>query len=104
MVRRSSGGFWNVPEGTLHRWLSRFILCLRTLRPCSRSCVSFAENASPPGSRCARQIDLPMENTQPENFPIKVETGRNVFSWAPKVSVVIPAYNVAEFIGDTLDS
>lgn len=47
-----------------------------------------------------------MAMLDPDNkeIPIKVETGRNVFSWAPKVSVVIPAYNVAEFIGDTLES
>lgn len=30
--------------------------------------------------------------------------GRNVFETPPRVSVVIPAYNVAEFIGETLDS
>ncbi len=35
---------------------------------------------------------------------IQVKTGRNVFSWNPTVSVIIPAYNVAEFIGQTLDS
>jgi glycosyltransferase involved in cell wall biosynthesis len=44
------------------------------------------------------------ENNDPENFAVEIDTGRNVFSWAPKVSVVIPAYNVAEFIGDTLES
>ena len=38
------------------------------------------------------------------NFGIQVNVGSNVFSWRPKVSVVIPAYNVAEFISDTLDS
>lgn len=30
--------------------------------------------------------------------------GRNIFTAAPKVSVVIPAYNVAQFIGETVDS
>ena len=35
---------------------------------------------------------------------IEIRTGRNVFSWKPTVSVIIPAYNVAEFIGQTLDS
>lgn len=35
---------------------------------------------------------------------LKIAVGRNVFSWAPKVSVVIPAYNVAGFIAETLES
>ncbi len=35
---------------------------------------------------------------------MQISTGRNVFSWRPKVSVVIPAYNVAAFISETLDS
>lgn len=37
-------------------------------------------------------------------FGAKVVVGRNVFSWRPKVSVIIPAYNVAEYINETLDS
>ncbi len=38
------------------------------------------------------------------NIALKIDTGRNVFSWPPRVSVIIPAYNVAEFIGETLKS
>ncbi len=38
------------------------------------------------------------------NFGVQVAVGRNVFSWRPRVSVVIPAYNVAEYIGETLES
>ena len=45
-----------------------------------------------------------MDSSENYNFGLQVSTGRNVFSWRPKVSVVIPAYNVAEFIGDTLES
>ena len=37
--------------------------------------IRFAESASPPGNQCARQIDLPMENTQSESqviaFPLQ---------------------------------
>jgi glycosyltransferase involved in cell wall biosynthesis len=43
------------------------------------------------------------ENTPPENVSIVAEPPINAPN-APKVSVVIPAYNVAEFIGDTLCS
>lgn len=35
---------------------------------------------------------------------ISKRVGRNVFETPPRVSVVIPAYNVAGFIGETLDS
>lgn len=35
---------------------------------------------------------------------ISVRTGRNVFETPPKVSVVIPAYNSAEYICETIDS
>lgn len=34
----------------------------------------------------------------------RVSTGANVFSWAPEVSIVIPAYNVATYIDETLKS
>lgn len=45
-----------------------------------------------------------MQTTDKKINATKVFVGRNVFSWAPKVSVVIPAYNVAEFIAETLKS
>ncbi len=45
-----------------------------------------------------------METIDRNNIGEKITVGRNVFSWAPKVSVVIPAYNVAEFIAETLKS
>lgn len=45
-----------------------------------------------------------MKSFENYNFGVQVVAGRNVFSWRPKVSVIIPAYNVAEFIGDTLES
>ena len=35
---------------------------------------------------------------------ISKRVGRNVFETPPRVSVVIPAYNAAKFIGETLDS
>lgn len=35
---------------------------------------------------------------------ISKRIGRNVFEKPPRVTVVIPAYNVAEYIGETLDS
>jgi glycosyltransferase involved in cell wall biosynthesis len=35
---------------------------------------------------------------------VSKHVGRNVFDRPPRISVVIPAYNVAEFIGETLDS
>lgn len=35
---------------------------------------------------------------------ISKRVGRNVFETPPRVSVVIPAYNVANYIGETLDS
>jgi glycosyltransferase involved in cell wall biosynthesis len=34
----------------------------------------------------------------------ETKIGRNVSAFAPKVSVVIPAYNIADYIGETLDS
>jgi len=45
-----------------------------------------------------------MSSSENHNFGVQVNIGRNVFSWRPKVSIIIPAYNVAEFIGETLDS
>ncbi|MEP6946347.1 MAG: glycosyltransferase family A protein [Acidobacteriota bacterium] len=45
-----------------------------------------------------------MADPDTNNIGIRIETGRNVFSWHPRVSIVIPAYNVAEFIAETLDS
>ncbi len=33
-----------------------------------------------------------------------IKTDKNIFENAPRVSVIIPAYNVAEFISETLDS
>jgi len=45
-----------------------------------------------------------MDSSDSYNFGMQVSTGRNVFSWRPKVSVIIPAYNVAAFINETLDS
>lgn len=45
-----------------------------------------------------------MSSSENYNFGIQVNIGRNVFSWDPKVSIVIPAYNVAEFIGEALAS
>jgi glycosyltransferase involved in cell wall biosynthesis len=43
-------------------------------------------------------------NNQFGDRSIQVRKGRNVFTWKPRVSVVIPAYNVAGFIGETLES
>lgn len=45
-----------------------------------------------------------MNSSDNYKFGIRVVVGRNVFSWRPKVSVIIPAYNVAEYISETLDS
>lgn len=45
-----------------------------------------------------------MNLTVDDKLGTQVSVGRNVFSWRPKVSVVIPAYNVAEYIGETLES
>jgi len=41
---------------------------------------------------------------EPEVNPIKKRVGRNVFATVPKISVVIPAYDCAEFIEETLES
>lgn len=45
-----------------------------------------------------------MNTSEHYKFGVQVVVGRNVFSWRPKVSVIIPAYNVTEFIGDALES
>ena len=45
-----------------------------------------------------------MNSFENYKFGVQVVAGRNVFSWRPKVSVIIPAYNVAEYISETLDS
>ncbi len=39
-----------------------------------------------------------------EKSKTKVSVGRNVFSWRPEVSVVIPAYNSAAYIAETIES
>ncbi len=43
-----------------------------------------------------------MSNNEITEFSVKV--GRNVLSSPPKISIVIPAYNVAEYIVETLNS
>ncbi len=45
-----------------------------------------------------------MPENKSHNIHIRKRTGRNVFEKPPKISVVIPAYNSAEFICETLDS
>lgn len=45
-----------------------------------------------------------MNSSEHYNFGVQVVVGRNVFSWRPKVSVIIPAYKVAEYIGEALES
>jgi glycosyltransferase involved in cell wall biosynthesis len=45
-----------------------------------------------------------MNFDEPHDTAVQKRVGRNVFSWRPRVSVVIPAYNVAGFIGETLES
>ena len=44
-----------------------------------------------------------MQDQDPKKH-INKRVGRNVFDTPPKISVVIPAYNAAEFISETLDS
>jgi glycosyltransferase involved in cell wall biosynthesis len=45
------------------------------------------------------------ENTaEPKNEKVFKSVGRKVKSTAPKVSVIIPAYNIAAYIGEALDS
>jgi glycosyltransferase involved in cell wall biosynthesis len=44
------------------------------------------------------------QNASKKDARISVRVGRNVFSWRPQVSVIIPAYNAAEYIGETLQS
>lgn len=45
-----------------------------------------------------------MQTDEPQNKHISLRIGCNVFDTPPKISVVIPAYNAAEFISETLDS
>lgn len=45
-----------------------------------------------------------MPTKESEINHLKVRIGRNVFETPPKISVVIPAYNAAETIAETLDS
>jgi teichuronic acid biosynthesis glycosyltransferase TuaG len=45
-----------------------------------------------------------MNNTESEKKYFSKRVGRNVFEKAPKISVVMPAYNSAQFIGEALDS
>ena len=45
-----------------------------------------------------------MQNREPQKNHVSKRIGRNVFDTPPKISVVIPAYNVAAFISETLDS
>ncbi|HEX3101799.1 MAG TPA: glycosyltransferase family A protein, partial [Pyrinomonadaceae bacterium] len=47
---------------------------------------------------------LIMRDHEPREKHISKRVGRNVFDTPPKISVVIPAYNVAKFISETLDS
>lgn len=42
--------------------------------------------------------------SKPVKSGIVKRVGRNVFDAPPRISVVIPAYNVADFIAETLDS
>jgi len=48
--------------------------------------------------------NIPMREKESRNKVISKRVGRNVFAAPPKISVVIPAYNTAEFICETLDS
>lgn len=45
-----------------------------------------------------------MKENEARNKVISKRVGLNVFGAVPKISVVIPAYNAAEFIEETLDS
>ena len=45
-----------------------------------------------------------MERYSNDKFGVQVNVGRDVLSSRPKVSVIIPAYNVAEFIGEAIES
>ncbi len=45
-----------------------------------------------------------MQEERRRNKNIRVQIGRNVVKGTPKISVIIPAYNSAEFICETLDS
>lgn len=45
-----------------------------------------------------------MQETLPETKYISKRVGRNVFDTPPKISVVIPAYNTADYICETIES
>lgn len=45
-----------------------------------------------------------MNDNQSQNNQLDPRIGSNVLSKSPKISVVIPAYNVAKYIGETLES
>lgn len=45
-----------------------------------------------------------MQENRRQNKNIRIQRGRNVSETPPKISVVIPAFNSAEFICETLDS
>lgn len=45
-----------------------------------------------------------MNTSDSETKYFSKRVGRNVFETAPKISVIIPAYNTAEFIAEALDS
>lgn len=45
-----------------------------------------------------------MQTDRATNWQVEQITGRNVLVDAPKVSVIIPAYNIAGFVSETLDS
>lgn len=45
-----------------------------------------------------------MREREPDKKYFSKRVGRNVFEAAPRISVVIPAYNSAEFIAETLES
>ena len=45
-----------------------------------------------------------MQTERRRNKSVRVQIGRNVSEKTPKISVIIPAYNSAEFIAESLDS
>lgn len=50
---------------------------------------------------------MPEKFSHSPNFtdePIEKRVGKNVLQDAPQISVIVPAYNVAEYIAETLDS
>lgn len=55
------------------------------------------------GTNSSGPLNL-MQEIQERNKSISKRVGRNVFDKAPKISIVIPAYNAARFIAETLES